>query len=100
MIGENKTCAREGCDNPFQAMTHNQKFCCGECTRIHTNAKIMEKYHERSAIRKGKKRWCDTCKVTMLSRYNETKSCDSCRIKKRDEHTIDARVIASSVIWL
>jgi len=77
MICANKECAKE-----FNAKTHNQKYCSDECCRVATNRRIMEKYYEKKAIRKGAKRVCSKCK-TRLSRYNESNICAGC-LKKTD----------------
>lgn len=99
MINESFTCAREGCNNEGVKTTHNQKYCSSECCRIATNAKIMEKYHERVAIKRGKKRQCKTC-GTALSRYNDMKTCGACQSSGKKAHTGEAAALVSSVIWL
>lgn len=77
MIGIKVNCARAECGLEFEKTTHNQKYCSSECCRIVTNAKGMEKYHEREAIRRGKKRVCVSCD-TVLSRYNTDAKCAKC----------------------
>lgn len=77
MIEETFVCARKECGKSAVRKAHNQKYCCQDCTRIATNATIMEKYHERVAIKRGKKRECREC-GTPLSRYNEEKICHPC----------------------
>lgn len=99
MIGQLINCAREECKKEFRKTTHNQKYCTNECCRIETNRKIMEKYHERAAIKRGKKRSCKSC-GTSLSRYNETKYCGACEVNKRAEHQGEAAKLMSNVAWL
>lgn len=99
MIGEVLKCAREECSAAFTKATHNQKYCSNDCCRIETNRKIMEKYHERAAIRRGKKRLCDECE-TPLSRYNTDSICGACQTGKRKEDTGKAFDMVNSVVWL
>jgi hypothetical protein len=73
-------CFNEDCKKKFEAKTHNQKYCTDECCRIATNKRIMEKYYEKKAIKKGAVRLCKKCK-SQLSRYNSDDVCSSC-IKK------------------
>jgi hypothetical protein len=99
MIGNEFICARPGCGNKSFKTTHNQKYCTNECCRIETNRKIMEKYHERVAIKRGKKRECKTCS-TPLSRYNENEDCAPCQTRKRKENLGEAAALVGSVNWL
>lgn len=99
MIGVEQRCARSECNLPFVKVTHNQKYCSNECCRIETNRKIMAKYHERAAIRRGKKRVCLSCD-TPLSRYNEGKICGSCEVRKRNENLGEAAALVGAVSWL
>ena len=99
MIGYEVVCARKECATPFVKVTHNQKYCTNECCRIETNRKIMEKYHERAAIKRGKKRSCKSC-GTSLSRYNEGKICGACETRKREAHVGEAAALVGSVSWL
>lgn len=99
VIGQVVNCARKECGKEFGKTTHNMKYCSNECCRIETNRKIMEKYHERAAIRRGKKRLCASCQ-TPLSRYNENSVCGSCEVTKRAEHSGEAARLVSSVTWL
>lgn len=99
MIGNEFTCARADCEVVSRKTTHNQKYCSNECCRIETNRKIMEKYHERAAIKRGKKRACTDC-GTALSRYNENKVCGACEIKKRNENAGEANALVGAVSWL
>lgn len=99
MIGLIVTCARVECGKEFRKTTHNQKYCTKQCCRDETNRKIMEKYHERTAIKRGKKRSCASC-GTSLSRYNEGKICGVCETAKREKHTGEAAALVRSVSWL
>lgn len=99
MIGLTINCARQECGRPFSKTTHNQKYCSNECCRIETNRKIMEKYHERAAIKRGKKRACKECGGS-LSRYNEGKICGACEVRKRNENVGEAAALVGSVNWL
>ena len=73
-------CARVGCDNEFDAKTHNQKYCGAECCRVATNERIMQKYYAKRDQKAGKTRFCKKCKNTKLSRYNDSAYCGSCRV--------------------
>lgn len=99
MIGNVVDCARAECGKSFTKTTHNQKYCTNECCRLETNRKIMEKYHERAAIKRGKKRACADCGAT-LSRYNEGKICGACQTTKREAHIGEAAQLVGSVVWL
>jgi hypothetical protein len=70
-------CANTQCAKNFDAKTHNQKYCSDECCRIATNKRIMDKYYEKKAIKKGALRHCKKCKAE-LSRYNADDVCSSC----------------------
>jgi hypothetical protein len=72
MICGNKECAKE-----FTPKTHNQKYCGDECCRIATNHRIMEKYYEKKAIKRGLIRKCKKCEI-VLSRYNQFNLCSIC----------------------
>lgn len=99
MIGDQDTCARETCSNQFVKKTHNQKYCSTQCCGIETNRRIMEKYHERAAIRKGKKRGCKSC-GTSLSRYNDSKFCGACEVNMRNVHVGEAAAMIKNISWL
>lgn len=99
MIGNQMNCARTECGKEFLKTTHNQKYCTNECCRIETNRKIMEKYHEKNAIKKGKKRFCLKC-GTQLSRYNDAATCGACKARKRKENLGEAAALVGSVKWL
>ena len=99
VIGLTVICAREECGAEFTKVTHNQKYCTNECCRIETNRKIMEQYHERNAIKRGKKRACKNCS-TSLSRYNPSALCGACQTAKREENLGEAQSLLSAVTWL
>lgn len=98
-IGVEFICARPECGKVGIKTTHNQKYCTNECCRIETNRKIMEKYHERAAIKRGAKRPCNSCGLP-LSRYNPNKYCGSCETKRREKNLGEAATLVSSVTWL
>lgn len=83
MSSEEVICANEGCDVRFVKATHNQKYHSDECCRIATNRKIMEKYYARRDQLAGKTRYCQTCRVTKLSRYNDSQICSACELSKQ-----------------
>jgi len=94
-------CARDGCDNPFKPATHNQKYCCSECCRIATNAKIMERYYRNKALRSGKQRTCSTrgCD-NVLSRYNYEPVCSECNSKKSSRTRVRIQqIVEQVVVW-
>lgn len=99
MINEEFTCARAECGNVGLKATHNQKYCSNECCRIETNRKIMKKYHERAAIKRGKTRLCVKCD-TKLSRYNTSNICGACETTKRKSDVDEAARLVASVSWL
>jgi len=68
--------------------TYNQKYCCSEHCRKATNQNIMLGYYARKDRKNGKKRECKTC-PSVLSRYNDTDTCESCR--KRAERLRNER---------
>ncbi len=74
-------CLNKECSIEFNSRTHNQKYCSDECCRIATNKRIMEKYYEKKAIKKGAFRGCKKCN-SRLSRYNESNLCATCEKKK------------------
>lgn len=98
MTDEVLTCARPECDETFIKKTHNQKYHDDECCRIETNRKIMEKYHERQAIKKGKTRHCKGCN-TKLSRYNEDTYCGACQVQDRYERRDNLSDILESIVF-
>ena len=77
-------CANKECAINFDAKTHNQKYCSDECCRIATNKRIMEKYYEKKAIKKGAVRLCKKCK-SQLSRYNDSDRCSQCLQSKKSK---------------
>jgi hypothetical protein len=70
-------CANKECSKEFTSKTHNQKYCSDECCRIATNKRIMDRYYEKKAIKKGALRNCKKCK-SELSRYNDSDICSTC----------------------
>lgn len=78
-----RTCAYVECGLPFEAKTHNQRYCCDECCRRATNIRLAELYREKRARIKGYIRVCETsgCE-TRLSRYNEGRVCQKCEAEK------------------
>ena len=72
-------CIREGCENSFEAKTHNQKYCSDECCRIATNEKLKQAYYDKKARLAGKKRICKNkgCEV-VPSRYESRNICNKC----------------------
>lgn len=99
MIGEVRNCARVECKREYTKITHNQKYCTNACCKIETNRKLMENYHEKVAIKNGKKRACRSCGIS-LSRYNENRICGSCETAKRNAHVGEAAQLISTVAWL
>src|ERR1051326_3446840 len=70
-----RICALDGCGEIFQAAVHNQRFHSSACTRIFTNARILQQYHERRKQSK-KGRICSNKKcTTILSQYNTGNLC-------------------------
>lgn len=86
-------CFNTECGKNFDSKTHNQKYCSEECCRIATNKRIMEKYYEKKAIKKGSVRLCKKCK-SQLSRYNAEQVCSSC-LKKT---TMNSRKLLKEII--
>lgn len=83
-------CARSDCDRFIVEKTSwNQKFCSSECTRIETNRRIMQKYYDKKDQLSGKKRLCESCNQTVLSRYNDTKICSSCEQKEEKDRNAE-----------
>lgn len=83
-----KVCAWGKCDREFEPHRHNQIYCCEDHSSRAAKESILRRYHERKAVRKGKKRRCQC--GTPLSRYNYTSKCSRCElieasVKKTDE---------------
>lgn len=94
-------CAREGCHSKFNPTTHNQKYCCRECTRVATNKRVMEQYYERQAQRRGAVRMCKSCGLTRLSRYNDSQFCSPClRQKETDARNSVVDMLSSASFML
>lgn len=82
---ELRVCQNMSCGMEFYPNTHNQKYCDEHCCKIATNKKIMDRYYQKQAIKKGLKRVCsnEDCD-TILSRYNDMKLCSVCsRIEEK-----------------
>lgn len=79
-------CAYAECGQEFEAKTHNQRYCSDDCCRKATNARLMEQYYEKKARLKGHIRVCANpdCE-TVLSRYNDGKTCRKCEATKEQE---------------
>lgn len=92
-------CARNGCENTFSSNAHNQKYCGKDCCRMATNARMMEKYYDRRDQRAGKARFCRKCKMTKLSRYNNTSICGGCQVASATEANMAVVNMFSSVNW-
>ena len=73
-----KVCAWGKCDREFEPHRHNQIYCCEDHANRAAKESILRRYHERKAMRQGKKRRC-AC-GTPLSRYNYTNSCSRCEL--------------------
>ena len=72
----------------FTPTTHNMIYHTDECCKKATNARIMKKYHERKARRKGAQRVCKTSNCgALLSRYNDSKYCGACDRREEDAKT-------------
>ena len=92
-IDEDGKVLDSGCDNLFQARTHNQKFCSPECTRIQTNANLMEKYYDNQRRKRGEVRICEKCNFTKLSRWNPERVCGTCAVQRERDRDIAAQEI-------
>ena len=79
-----------GCSVTFIKRTHNNLYCCAECTRIQTNANIMGKYYEKQKRLRGEIRICSSCHETVLSRYNDGNICNLCTKQADKERTMQA----------
>ena len=93
ILGGRMICSNRECLKDFEPKTHNQKYCSDECCRIATNKRIMEKYYEKKAIRKGLKRTCKICKAR-LSRYNQDNVCSTCS----KDIGLDVKEIVSEIL--
>lgn len=69
----------------FIPARHNQKYCCKECCKVVTNAKIMKQYYEEKDRKSGMPRTCAVCKVSRLSRYNPDNVCSACNARIESE---------------
>ena len=98
MTEQSQVCAMEGCDQTFVARSHNQIFCCKDHQRIVTNQKIKDNYHDRKARRNGQERLCERYGKTKLSRYNDSKICQTCATESREKRDTEAFEALSRVI--
>lgn len=73
-----KVCAWGKCDREFEPHRHNQIYCCEDHASRAAKESILRRYHERKAMRKGKKRRCKC--GTPLSRYNYNNKCSRCEL--------------------
>lgn len=94
-----KICERPECARVYQPKTHNQKYCNPDCCKVATNRRVMEKYYEKQAKRRGKERRCLECNRTKLSRYNETTICGPCSLRKQEEARRNVVSMFAAVSW-
>lgn len=92
-------CARNGCDNKFEPHTHNMKYCGPTCCKIATNSRVMENYYKERARLAGKIRYCSKCKVTRLSRYNDSQICGPCKEASTTAANAAVAAMLSNVQW-
>jgi len=98
MIGDIITCQRDGCDVVFAKKTHNQIYHEDECTRLATNAKIMDKYYQRRAQKLGHARFCNSCSAK-LSKYNSESRCNSCLQQAEADRNSSVANMLANVVW-
>ena len=94
IICENRDCSAE-----FEPKTHNMKYCSAECCRVATNRRIMEKYYAKRDQKAGKARYCSKCKVTRLSRYNDSLMCGACHASSVAKANNAVLSMLSAVSW-
>ena len=90
-------CAREDCKAGFIPRRHNQKYCTNACCKIETNRRVMRAYYRNRDRLAGKPRFCDVCRITQLSRYNESQVCASCESKKNEDSKTSLMSMLESV---
>lgn len=73
-----KVCGWGKCDREFEPHRHNQVYCCEDHASRAAKESILRRYHERKAMRQGRKRRCKC--GTPLSRYNYTSKCSRCEL--------------------
>ena len=88
-VVEIKICANPTCELSFNPTRHNQKYCSKDCCKVVTNAKIMQQYYEKKDRKSGKKRICNSCNTTALSRYNEGTVCQPCILADRASNRLE-----------
>jgi hypothetical protein len=72
------------CDKEFLSDITYQIYCCSECRDSATKEKIAARYLiSRRQKRKGKKRVCRSCSIT-LSIYNDEQLCGDCTVNPVD----------------
>lgn len=82
-----RQCQFQDCNIVFEPKTHNQKYHSDECCRLATNKRIMERYYERKARRKGGRRVCSEAGCgTILNRYNDSEICGGCLSRKDSQN--------------
>lgn len=84
-----KMCANPQCETSFNPTRHNQKYCSKDCCKVVTNAKIMQQYYDKKDRKSGKKRVCNSCDITTLSRYNEGNVCQPCILGERAANRLE-----------
>lgn len=82
-----RECAFSECGKTFEKTRTNMVYCCIECSRAATNAKLLARYHNRKRLR-SLVRKCNGCEQK-LSRYNRSEICYSCQNKKENQERID-----------
>lgn len=70
-------CSRPGCNNDFERLAHNMKYCSPECRQIVTQKKISDRYKRKSVQKNRQNAVCAKCKKK-LSRYNQDDLCTAC----------------------
>lgn len=57
-------------------------YCSPECRTVVTNARVLEKYHEKQRLKKltGKRICKQASCVHILSVYNKEDYCEACKI--------------------
>lgn len=75
-----KECANPACSNRFEAKRINMVYCCSDCCKQATNAKLIERYHANKN-KSPKERRCARCNGR-LSRYNPDDECGPCQSRK------------------
>lgn len=74
-------CALEGCGKRFKKGSHNAKYCSKEHSRIATNKRILQRYHERKRLASARRVCLTPGCGTILSVYNQSQYCARCADK-------------------